>query len=152
MTLYWALGVVLVDKAAPCWRIWRDASISRRGPGYRSGVSDVPAEALRAAPTTAARRLAGGELMLVDGNSLAYRAFFALPDTISTADGFPTNALYGLAAMMMKVVHRGAARPGGGVLGRPRQDVPARGVPRVQGRPGATPDLFREQSRALPAR
>jgi len=42
--------------------------------------------------------------MLIDGNSLAYRAFFALPDTIATASGAPTNALYGLAAMMIKVL------------------------------------------------
>ena len=50
------------------------------------------------------------ELFLIDGNSLAYRAFFALPDTIARADGFPTNALYGLAAMMVKVVAE--ERPG----------------------------------------
>ena len=42
--------------------------------------------------------------MLIDGNSLAYRAFFALPETIATADGAPTNALYGLAAMIIKVL------------------------------------------------
>ena len=37
-----------------------------------------------------------GELFLIDGNSLAYRAFFALPESIATADGRPTNAIYGL--------------------------------------------------------
>ncbi len=42
--------------------------------------------------------------MLIDGNSLAYRAYFALPETIATAAGAPTNALYGLAAMMIKVL------------------------------------------------
>ena len=46
----------------------------------------------------------GGSLMLIDGNSLAYRAFFALPETIATAAGAPTNALYGLAAMLIKVL------------------------------------------------
>ncbi len=46
----------------------------------------------------------GGGLMLIDGNSLAYRAFFALPETIATASGAPTNALYGLAAMVIKVL------------------------------------------------
>ena len=34
-------------------------------------------------------------LFLVDGNSLAYRAFFALPEDFSTSDGFPTGALFG---------------------------------------------------------
>jgi len=45
-----------------------------------------------------------GRLFLVDGNSLAYRAFFALPETIATSAGFPTNALYGFAAMLLKIV------------------------------------------------
>ena len=43
-------------------------------------------------------------LFLLDGSSLAYRAFFALPDSISTRDGFPTNAIYGLSQMLMKIV------------------------------------------------
>ena len=45
-----------------------------------------------------------GEILLIDGYSLAYRAFFALPETITRSDGMPTNALYGLAAMTIKVV------------------------------------------------
>ncbi len=46
----------------------------------------------------------GGELFLIDGNSLAYRAFFALPESIGTSDGRPTNAIYGLASMLAKIV------------------------------------------------
>ncbi len=45
-----------------------------------------------------------GEILLIDGYSLAYRAFFALPESITRADGMPTNALYGLAAMTIKVI------------------------------------------------
>jgi DNA polymerase-1 len=44
------------------------------------------------------------ELFLIDGNSLAYRAFFALPESIGTSDGRPTNAIYGLASMLVKVI------------------------------------------------
>jgi DNA polymerase-1 len=43
-------------------------------------------------------------LFLIDGNSLAYRAFYALPETIATGDGFPTNALYGFTAMLIKIL------------------------------------------------
>jgi DNA polymerase-1 len=43
-------------------------------------------------------------LFLLDGSSLAYRAYFALPETIATSDGFPTNALYGLSQMLLKIV------------------------------------------------
>ena len=45
-----------------------------------------------------------GDLFLIDGNSLAYRAFFALPESIATSDGRPTNAIYGFAAMMVKIL------------------------------------------------
>src|SRR6266540_4142372 len=52
-----------------------------------------------------------GGLFLIDGNSLAYRAFFALPESIATADGRPTNAIYGFASMMAKILieHRPSA-------------------------------------------
>ena len=44
------------------------------------------------------------QLFLIDGNSLAYRAFFALPESIGTSDGRPTNAIYGLASMLVKII------------------------------------------------
>ncbi|MDQ2621888.1 MAG: DNA polymerase I, partial [Actinomycetota bacterium] len=47
---------------------------------------------------------ATSELFLIDGNSMAYRAFFALPDSMATADGRPTNAIFGLASMMVKLI------------------------------------------------
>ena len=43
-------------------------------------------------------------LFLLDGSSLAYRAFFALPESITTRDGFPANAIYGLSQMLLKIV------------------------------------------------
>ncbi len=44
------------------------------------------------------------ELFLVDGNNLAYRAFFALPEELATSDGFPTNALLGFGNMLFKLL------------------------------------------------
>src|SRR5215203_923704 len=44
------------------------------------------------------------ELFLIDGNSLAYRAFFALPESIATSDGRPTNAIFGFASMLVKIL------------------------------------------------
>ncbi len=55
-------------------------------------------------------RRSNPELFLIDGNSLAYRAFFALPDSMATADGRPTNAIFGLASMMVKLISE--FRPG----------------------------------------
>jgi DNA polymerase-1 len=86
----------------------------------------------------------GDELFLLDGNSLAYRAFFALPESIATADGRPTNAIYGLASMLGKIVveHRPAgliAAWDAGMSGREKTyDLyKAQRPPR--------PDLLREQ-------
>jgi DNA polymerase I len=46
----------------------------------------------------------GDELFLIDGNSLAYRAFFALPESIATSTGQPTNAIFGFASMLVKIM------------------------------------------------
>src|SRR4249920_2267455 len=44
------------------------------------------------------------ELFLVDGNNLAYRAFFALPEELATSDGFATGALLGFTNMLFKLL------------------------------------------------
>ncbi|HEX4009366.1 MAG TPA: DNA polymerase I [Solirubrobacteraceae bacterium] len=44
------------------------------------------------------------ELFLIDGNSLAYRAFFALPESLATSTGVPTNAIFGFASMLVKIL------------------------------------------------
>jgi DNA polymerase-1 len=44
------------------------------------------------------------ELFIVDGNNLAYRAFFALPEELATTDGQPTNALLGFTNMLFKLL------------------------------------------------
>ncbi len=44
------------------------------------------------------------EVFLIDGNSLAYRAFFALPESIATSSGEPTNAIFGFASMLVKIL------------------------------------------------
>ncbi len=43
-------------------------------------------------------------LYLIDGNSLVYRAFYALPDTMRTASGIPTNAIYGFTSILLKLI------------------------------------------------
>ncbi|HEY0388543.1 MAG TPA: DNA polymerase I [Gaiellales bacterium] len=44
------------------------------------------------------------DVYLIDGNGLAYRAFHALPEELQTAEGQPTNALLGMANMLMKML------------------------------------------------
>src|SRR5256714_2562627 len=45
-----------------------------------------------------------GELFLIDGNSLVYRAFFAVPESIAPSTGQPTNAIFGFASMLVKML------------------------------------------------
>ena len=59
-------------------------------------------QAPASAPGPAERR---ERLLLLDGHSLAYRAFFALPpENFSTTTGQPTNAVYGFTAMLINVL------------------------------------------------
>jgi DNA polymerase-1 len=51
------------------------------------------------------------ELFLIDGNSLVYRAFFALPESIATSTGFPTNAIFGFASMLVKILTEHGTKP-----------------------------------------
>ncbi|MBI3944699.1 MAG: DNA polymerase I, partial [Armatimonadetes bacterium] len=44
-----------------------------------------------------------GKLVIIDGNSLLYRAFFALPN-LTTSDGRPTGAVYGLSMMLLRLL------------------------------------------------
>ena len=54
--------------------------------------------------TSTTRPRATSDLFLVDGNNLAYRAFFALPEELATTDGQPTNALLGFTNMLFKLL------------------------------------------------
>jgi DNA polymerase I len=44
------------------------------------------------------------KLLLLDGHSLAFRAFYALPEELTTTDGTHTNAVYGYTSMLIKLM------------------------------------------------
>jgi len=44
------------------------------------------------------------KFVIIDGNSLAYRAFFALPESIITTSGIITNSVYGFTNMLLKII------------------------------------------------
>ena len=46
----------------------------------------------------------GRRFLLIDGNSLTYRAFFALPTDLATASGQVTNAVYGFTSMLINML------------------------------------------------
>src|ERR671915_767642 len=53
---------------------------------------------------------------LIDGFSLLYRAFYALPQSIATSSGLPTNALYGFTSMVLKLLDSEEEEVGLGVV------------------------------------
>jgi DNA polymerase-1 len=84
------------------------------------------------------------ELFLVDGNNLAYRAFFALPEELATTEGFPTNALLGFTNMLFKLLSD--YRPRGVAVAwdtRPVERLEQLETYKADRRP--TPDLLSEQ-------
>ncbi len=84
------------------------------------------------------------ELFLVDGNNLAYRAFFALPEELATSEGFSTNALLGFTNMLFKLLSD--YRPKGVAVAwdtRPVHRAELSEAYKSERRP--MPDLLREQ-------
>jgi DNA polymerase-1 len=87
---------------------------------------------------------ANRELFLIDGNSLAYRAFYALPETIATSDGRPTNAIFGFASMLVKILTEYGPKAtivvwDAGMSGREKEYEPYKAERK------ARPDLLAEQ-------
>src|SRR3989441_11465272 len=84
------------------------------------------------------------QLFLVDGNNLACRAFFALPEELATSEGFSTNALLGFTNMLFKLL--GDYRPKGVAVAwdtRPVHRTELSKEYKAERRP--MPDLLREQ-------
>jgi len=63
------------------------------------------------APARAGAGAGERRLFLIDGPSLVYRAFFALPESIATSTGVPTNAIFGFASMLVKIVTEYGVQP-----------------------------------------
>ena len=83
--------------------------------------------------------------MALDGNSLAYRAFFALPDDMTNASGQVTNAVYGFTSMLMNLVKE--HRPDGVVVvfDRPEPTFRHQAVPEYKAQREKAPDTLFQQ-------
>ena len=83
--------------------------------------------------------------MLLDGNSLTYRAFFALPTDLVTASGQVTNAVYGFTSMLINLVRD--HQPDGIVVcfDRPEPTFRHEAVPEYKANREAAPDILRQQ-------
>src|SRR5437763_15830076 len=85
------------------------------------------------------------KLMLVDGNSLTYRAFFALPTDITLASGQVTNAAYGFTSMLLNLVRDHQPDGIGVAFDRPEPTFRHEAVADYKAGRSAAPDILKQQ-------
>ena len=84
-------------------------------------------------------------LMLIDGNSLTYRAFFALPTDMATASGQVTNAVFGFTSMLVNLLRDQKPDHLAVVFDRSEPTFRHEALSTYKGNRDATPDLLRQQ-------
>lgn len=93
-----------------------------------------------------AGKAARPRLMLLDGHSLAYRAFYALPvENFNTSTGQPTNAVYGFASMVANTVRDEAPSHLAVAFDVSRKTFRSEQFPDYKANRATTPDEFRSQ-------
>ena len=85
------------------------------------------------------------KLLLLDGNSLTYRAFFALPTDMATASGQVTNAVFGFTSMLINLLKD--HKPDGIMVAFDRPEPTFRHMMNVEykAQREAAPDILRQQ-------
>ena len=85
------------------------------------------------------------KLLILDGNSLTYRAFFALPTDMATASGQVTNAVFGFTSMFINLVKD--HKPDGILVAFDRPEPTFRHFtnPEYKAQREAAPDILRQQ-------
>jgi DNA polymerase I len=85
------------------------------------------------------------KLLLLDGNSLTYRAFFALPPDMATASGQVTNAVFGFTSMLINLLRDN--RPDGVIAAfdRPEPTFRHEAIADYKANRTAAPDILRQQ-------
>ena len=83
--------------------------------------------------------------MVLDGNSLAYRAFFALPTDMTTASGQVTNSVYGFCSMLLTLMKD--HKPDGVIVVFDRKEKTFRheAAPEYKAQREAQPDILYQQ-------
>jgi DNA polymerase I len=96
-------------------------------------------------PGCTTRYVADDPLILIDGNSLTYRAFFALPTDLSTASGQVTNAVFGFTSMLINLMRDHGHRRMAVAFDRPEPTFRHEQVDTYKANRQAAPDILRQQ-------
>ena len=90
--------------------------------------------------------ISSGRLLLIDGHSMAYRAFYALPvDNFKTTTGQPTNAIYGFASMLINLIKEEQPTHLAVAFDVSRKTFRTEKFPEYKANRSSTPDEFRSQ-------
>ena len=85
-------------------------------------------------------------LLLIDGHSMAYRAFYALPaENFKTSSGQPTNAIYGFASMLINLIKEEKPSHIAVAFDVSRKTFRTQLFPEYKANRASTPDEFRSQ-------
>ena len=85
-------------------------------------------------------------LLLIDGHSMAYRAFYALPaENFKTSSGQPTNAIYGFASMLINLIKEEQPSHIAVAFDVSRKTFRTELFPEYKANRASTPDEFRSQ-------
>ena len=85
-------------------------------------------------------------ILLIDGHSLAYRAFYALPlENFSTSSGQHTNAIYGFASMLLNLIRDEKPTHIAAAFDVSRKTFRTEAFPDYKANRAKTPDEFRSQ-------
>ena len=85
-------------------------------------------------------------LLLIDGHSMAYRAFYALPvENFKTSTGQPTNAIYGFASMLINLIKEEKPTHIAVAFDVSRKTFRTERFPEYKANRASTPDEFRSQ-------
>ena len=83
--------------------------------------------------------------MLVDGNSLTYRAFHALPQDLGTASGQITNAVFGFTSMLINLMKDHEPDHIAVAFDRPEPTFRHEMTPTYKAQRESAPDILRQQ-------
>ncbi|HEY8545307.1 MAG TPA: DNA polymerase I [Acidimicrobiales bacterium] len=89
--------------------------------------------------------MASDPILLIDGNSLTYRAFFALPTDLATASGQVTNAVYGFTSMLVNLLRDHGSHRIAVAFDRPEPTFRHEKVATYKANRDAAPDILRQQ-------
>ena len=111
--------------------VWADRS------AYNQPVSKV---------TSQSESGAKQRLLLIDGHSMAYRAFYALPvENFATSSGQPTNAIYGFTSMLLNLIRDESPTHIAVAFDVSRKTFRSEKFPDYKAQRAKTPDEFRSQ-------